>query len=230
MTQSHFQMRHLTLLNFAARSDPILCSEKPFRYQDVEKYYQWMLTQQLRHLSDLEVLITDADQEIARRTRPFEEARTLLASIPGVQGRVADVILAEVGPTVEPFRTAAASFHLSADLDRAGPGRTSHCGSSAPIASRRRDLVVKHYARCWKGTCLSDEGPDTQADNPLDNWYTPINIRAEMIGRAVSRNPRGMTIEPGYWQVQIKCIGSVRLNNVPKFNRWIPKFMCTGTR
>lgn len=28
--------------------------------------------------------------------------------MPGVQGRVADVILAEVGPTVEPFRSAAA--------------------------------------------------------------------------------------------------------------------------
>ena len=74
----------------------------------VGDHQRWMLTQQLRHLSDLEALITDADQEIARRTRPFEEARTLLESIPGVQGRVADVILAEVGPTVEPFRSAAA--------------------------------------------------------------------------------------------------------------------------
>ncbi len=74
----------------------------------VGDHQRWMLTQQLRHLSDLEALITDADQEIARRTRPFEEARTLLDSIPGVQGRVADVILAEVGPTVEPFRSAAA--------------------------------------------------------------------------------------------------------------------------
>ncbi len=74
----------------------------------VGDHQRWMLTQQLRHLSDLEALITGADQEIARRTRPFEEARTLLDSIPGVQGRVADVILAEVGPTVEPFRSAAA--------------------------------------------------------------------------------------------------------------------------
>lgn len=71
-------------------------------------HQRWMLTQQLRHLSDLETLITGADQEIARRTRPFEAARALLESIPGVQGRVADVILAEVGPTVEPFRSAAA--------------------------------------------------------------------------------------------------------------------------
>ena len=34
-------------------------------------HQRWMLTQQLRHLSDLEALITGADQEIARRTRPF---------------------------------------------------------------------------------------------------------------------------------------------------------------
>ncbi len=32
----------------------------------------------------------------------------MLESLPGVQGRVADVILAEVGPTVEPFRSAVA--------------------------------------------------------------------------------------------------------------------------
>ena len=74
----------------------------------VGDHQRWMLTQQLRHLSDLEALILSADHEIARRTRPFEEARTLIESIPGVQGRVADVILAEIGPTVEPFRSAAA--------------------------------------------------------------------------------------------------------------------------
>ena len=74
----------------------------------VGDHQRWMLTQQLRHLSDMEALITEADQEIARRTHPFEEARALLESIPGVQGRVADLILAEVGPTVEPFRSAAA--------------------------------------------------------------------------------------------------------------------------
>ena len=74
----------------------------------VGDHQRWMLTQQLRHLSDMEALITEADQEIARRTHPFEEARALLESIPGVQGWVADVILAEASPTVEPFRSAAA--------------------------------------------------------------------------------------------------------------------------
>ena len=74
----------------------------------VGDHQRWMLTQQLRHLVGLETVITAADQEIARRTRPFEETRQLLESIPGVQGRVADVILAEIGPTVEPFRSPAA--------------------------------------------------------------------------------------------------------------------------
>ncbi len=74
----------------------------------VGDHQRWMLTQQLHHLNDLETLITAADHEIARRTRPFDDARELLESIPGVQGRVADVILAEIGPTVQPFRSAAA--------------------------------------------------------------------------------------------------------------------------
>ncbi len=74
----------------------------------VGDHQRWMLTQQLRHLTELETLITEADQEIARRTRPFDDARALLESIPGVQERVADAILAEIGPNVTPFRSPAA--------------------------------------------------------------------------------------------------------------------------
>lgn len=67
-----------------------------------------MLQMQLRHIASLGQEIAALDKEVAERTVPFEPARTLLQTIPGVSNRVADVILAEIGPNVEAFPSAAA--------------------------------------------------------------------------------------------------------------------------
>ncbi len=66
-------------------------------------HQRWMLRTQLQHWVELEAHIAEADREIAERTRPFEDARQLVESITGVKDRVADVVLAEVGPTITPF-------------------------------------------------------------------------------------------------------------------------------
>ena len=62
----------------------------------------------MNHLVYLDREIAVLDTEVAARTRPFAEARKLLQTIPGVKNRVADVILAEIGPNVAPFPSAAA--------------------------------------------------------------------------------------------------------------------------
>lgn len=69
---------------------------------------RWLLGKQLNHLAYLDRKITELDTEVAARTRPFEEARKLLQTIPGVKNRVIDVVLAEIGPDVAPFPSAAA--------------------------------------------------------------------------------------------------------------------------
>jgi transposase len=69
---------------------------------------RWLLGRQLNHLAYLEREIELLDIEVAARTRPFEEARKLLQTIPGVKNRVTDVILAEIGPNVASFPSAAA--------------------------------------------------------------------------------------------------------------------------
>ena len=66
-------------------------------------HQRWMLRMPRQHLVELEAHIAEADREIAERTRPFEEARQRVEGITGVKDRMADVVLAEVGPTITPF-------------------------------------------------------------------------------------------------------------------------------
>ena len=75
----------------------------------MESHEQWMMIRlQLQYLAALQALIAETDAEMATRTRPFEAVRALLEGISGVKGHVADVILAEIGPNVDPFPSAAA--------------------------------------------------------------------------------------------------------------------------
>ena len=71
-------------------------------------HQQFLLRQQLAHLTALDRQIAALDAEVETRLAPFEAARALLESLPGVGRRTAETILAEVGPTVHPFRSPAA--------------------------------------------------------------------------------------------------------------------------
>jgi transposase len=69
----------------------------------VGPHQQFLLARQLRHLDQLDEEVAALDAEVAERERPFEPIVERLDGIPGVGRRVAEVILAEVGPTVAPF-------------------------------------------------------------------------------------------------------------------------------
>ena len=71
-------------------------------------HQRFLLRQQLQHLQHLDRQLTELDAEVATRLAPFEDARELLESLPGVGRRTAETILAEIGPTVAPFRSPAA--------------------------------------------------------------------------------------------------------------------------
>lgn len=71
-------------------------------------HQQFLLRQQLRHLTHLEAQIAELDAEVTARLAPFVAVRDLLETIPGVGRRTAETILAEIGPTVTPFRSPAA--------------------------------------------------------------------------------------------------------------------------
>ena len=64
--------------------------------------------QQLRHVDALDTQLQALDAEEATRRVPLGATRELRESLPGVKTQVAETILAEVGPTVTTFRSAAA--------------------------------------------------------------------------------------------------------------------------
>lgn len=90
----------------------------------VRPHHQFMLGQQLRMVDDLNEHITAIDHRIETVMRPFEQARTIVESMPGIATRSAQVIVAEVGPDVSNFPSAS---HL-ASWARVCPGTRESAG------------------------------------------------------------------------------------------------------
>jgi transposase len=72
----------------------------------VRSHHRLLLRELLDHIDDLDRTIARLSDEIADRLRPYEATRALLCAIPGIQRRVAEVSLAEVGPDMSPFPSA----------------------------------------------------------------------------------------------------------------------------
>lgn len=84
----------------------------------------------LAHLDFLDEQIGRLSDAIEQRIAPFEGAVELLRSIPGVQRRTAEVIVAEIGADMSIFPGAR---HLASWAGQC-PGNDRSAGSSAPDA------------------------------------------------------------------------------------------------
>jgi transposase len=73
----------------------------------VTDHHRFMLRMHLEHYEQLETLIGEFGERITEQLAPFAEQVELLKTIPGIQDRTAQVLLAEIGPDLTPFRTAA---------------------------------------------------------------------------------------------------------------------------
>jgi transposase len=73
----------------------------------VTEHHRFLLQLHLEHVEQLEELVGRLGARIEEQLAPFAEAQTLLKTIPGIQQRLAEVLLAEIGPDVAPFATAA---------------------------------------------------------------------------------------------------------------------------
>lgn len=69
----------------------------------VRPHHRLMLTTLLDQVTFLEQHIADYDGHIARAVAPFVPALTRLQTIPGVKGRTAENLLAEIGPDMSMF-------------------------------------------------------------------------------------------------------------------------------
>jgi transposase len=73
----------------------------------VRPHHRYLLQTLLQHADFLSMQITTLDAHIDEQLRPFAEALALLRTIPGLSRRAGECVLAEVGPTMTPFPSAA---------------------------------------------------------------------------------------------------------------------------
>src|SRR6266581_4001647 len=71
----------------------------------VQPHHWFLLERILAHIDFLEESIAHIQQQVAQRLGPYEEAMTLLQSIPGIQ-EVAAAIISEIGVEMERFPSA----------------------------------------------------------------------------------------------------------------------------
>ncbi|PSR21928.1 MAG: IS110 family transposase [Sulfobacillus acidophilus] len=105
----------------------------------MDTHQRFLLHQQWAHLAALDRTLAAVDAEVAERLRPFGELLRRLQTIPGVGRRTAEVILAEIGPTVRAFRTASA---LAAWIGVA-PGNKESAGKRLSGQTRKGNKALR---------------------------------------------------------------------------------------
>jgi transposase len=91
-----------------------------------------LLSQMLGHVDYLDECVEALSLEVDRLLAPFAGQRTLLDSIPGISKTVAEVVLAEIGPDMTPFPSAA---HLASWAGLC-PGNRESAGKHKPVNVR----------------------------------------------------------------------------------------------
>lgn len=94
----------------------------------VQAHHRFVLTELLAEIDNLDETIQRFNEQIAEYCRPFEEAVTLLDTIPGVGREVAEVIVSEVGTDMSRFPTA------------------NHLASWAGVAPGNHESAGKRYS------------------------------------------------------------------------------------
>lgn len=93
-------------------------------YGKLTEHHRWMLGLLLDQLRTSEQFVARLDERIAELTRPLQPVLEKLDAIPGVDRRVAEVLMAEIGPDMTPFPTDA---HL-ASWAGVAPGNNESAG------------------------------------------------------------------------------------------------------
>jgi transposase len=82
----------------------------------VTKHHRFLLRLHLDHVTQLEKLIGRLGARIEKALAPFAEAREHLQTIPGVNQRVAETVLAEIGTRMEQFPSSQSSGVVGGDV------------------------------------------------------------------------------------------------------------------
>jgi transposase len=72
----------------------------------VQAHHRFMLAQHLSHIDFLDEAIVQLDQQIQEQMRPFAAALAAWDSLPGINQRIAEIVVAEIGADLQPFEDA----------------------------------------------------------------------------------------------------------------------------
>jgi transposase len=142
-------------------------------------HQRFLVAQQLAHLDFLDESIERVSAEIAERLHPFEPALERLDTIPGVGRRIAEILLAEVGPDVSRFPSAA---HLASWAGRC-PGNHESAGKRQSGRTRK--------GNSWLRGALTEAG---QAAGRTKHTYVGAQYRR----LAARRGKKKATIAVGH--------------------------------
>jgi len=109
----------------------------------VQDHHRFLLRTLLAHVDQLTQAIAELSEEIARRLEPYADAVALLCTIAGVKRRVAEVVLAEIGPDLSRFVDAR---HLCS--------WAAICPGNHESAGKRRSGRMRHGNRWLRGVLL----------------------------------------------------------------------------
>jgi len=116
-------------------------------------HHQYMIGQMLSHLDFLDEAIEDLSREVASRISPFDPVLTLLKTIPGVNQRVGEAIISEIGVDMSRFPD---HRHLASWAGLC-PGNNESAGKRMSGKVRkgnrwlRRTLIETSWAVCRGG-------------------------------------------------------------------------------
>jgi transposase len=99
----------------------------------VGEHQQFMLLVQLKHIENLESEITQLDEEVSKRMRPYETEVKIMDEITGVGIRSAQTIISEIGVDMDRFPTAA---HLASWAGMC-PGNNESAGKKKILKPER---------------------------------------------------------------------------------------------
>ncbi len=105
----------------------------------VDAHQRLMLRVQLQHVAFLDRQILALSEEVATRLANFDDALTRLQTIPGVERRTAETIIAEIGTDMQRFPSAG---HLVAWAGFS-PGQDQSAGKARPTRTRKGSKALR---------------------------------------------------------------------------------------
>jgi transposase len=101
---------------------------------------RWLLREQLQKVESLDEAVVRLDSKIAELCLPFAQALSVLDQIPGINQRIAQIIVAEIGLDMSRFKTAA----QLASWAGVCPGNRESAGKSRSGKMRKGNVWLRH--------------------------------------------------------------------------------------